>query len=294
MTRYLFLFLVVTLLQPVTALRAGEPDSGQSTLPVSAKVLGGTDTLPGSWPWMTALLYAAEPDLYRAQYCGGVLVGASWVLTAAHCVDFANPADIEVAVGARDLDNFTGPRQAVSAIFVHPDYDTTRLVNDIALLQLATPSGREPVTIFSGSARDETPASLLDETVTLLGWGLYNTTSYPYYPTILQQVTLPVVSNAICSSIYGLPLAGSQLCAGYASGKDACRGDSGGPLLAWVDDQWVHAGLVSYGSNCLQTNGFYGVYTRTSAFVDFITSHVPDARLTTNTRGLPWLLLLIN
>ena len=262
--------------------------------PPRAKVLGGTDTLPGTWPWMAALLDASEPDLYFAQYCGGVLVGTSWVMTAAHCVDFVNPDDIDVAIGVRDLNNFTGPRLAVRDIVVHPDFDPARLVNDIALLRLATPAGVDPVTLFSGSSRDETPPSLLGQTTTLLGWGLYRT-SYPYFPSILQQVNLPVVSGAVCTSAFGIPLESSQICAGYQSGKDACRGDSGGPLVAWVDNQWVHAGLVSYGTDCVQEGGFYGVYTRTSSFIDFISQYVPDLQVTSDPLpGLPWLLLLMH
>ena len=291
----LLALLLSALLLPgaVPAAAGTPPDPGPA--PPRAKVLGGTDTLPGTWPWMTALLDASQPDLYYAQYCGGVLVGASWVLTAAHCVDFASPGDIDVAVGVRDLNNFTGPRLAVSAIVVHPDYDAGRLVNDIALLKLATPSSAEPVPLFSGRSRDKIPSSLLGQTTTLLGWGLYNTTAYPYFPSILQQVDLPVVSDSVCTAAFGIPLADSQVCAGYPAGKDACRGDSGGPLVVRVDNRWVHAGLVSYGTDCVQEGGFYGVYTRTSSFIDFISQYVPDLQVTSGApQGLPWLLLLMH
>ncbi len=291
MTRYLSVLLLSVLLLPNIAPAA---DPVPEPVPPTPKVLGGTDTQPGSWPWMTALLDASEPDLYYAQYCGGVLVGANWVMTAAHCVDTANPGDIDVAVGARDLNNFSGSRIEVSAIVVHPDYDSRQLVNDIALLKLSSPSSVEPVTLFSGNSRKTSP-TLIGQSTTLIGWGLYRTSS-PYYPSILQQVDLPVVDSGICSSAFiGFTLTDSQLCAGYSSGKDACRGDSGGPLVMWLNDQWVHVGLVSYGSDCLQEHGFYGVYTRTSSFIDFISQYVPDLQVSVDPQpGLSWLLLLLH
>ena len=214
-------------------------------------------------------------------------------MTAAHCVDFTNPGDIEVAVGVRDLDNFSGPRHAVTDIIIHPDFDSTHMTNDIALLKLATASSQTPIILFSGKSRDNTPPSLTGKMTTLLGWGLYRTTGYPYYPKILQQVNLPVVDDSICNFVYSETLTDSQLCAGYVDGKDACRGDSGGPLVVWVDDRWAHAGQVSYGTDCRSWNGFYGVYTRTSAYVDFISRYVPDAKFTTDTAPLPWILLLM-
>ncbi len=53
--------------------------------------------------------------------------------------------------------------------------------------------------------------------------------------------------------------------------QDACGGDSGGPIMAFVDDRWVLAGITSIGEGCGRAR-FPGVYTRVSAFVSFINS----------------------
>jgi len=267
------------------------------TLEFSSKILGGTEAKAGDWPWITAILRASVSDTYQAQYCSGVLIDATWVLTAAHCVQGFSADDIELAVGAYDLNSFSGPRIGARRLIVHPEYNTSQLNNDIALIELEQASTQPTITLFSGQSNDNTPADLTGVMLTALGWGMADSGSYWYYPAVLRQVDLPVVSNSYCNTIYSTTLTDGQLCAGYYEGKDVCNGDSGGPIVAWIDDQWVHAGLVSYGMPCDEYLGWYGVYTRTSAYVDFIKGYVPGARFTSTSaakgRGLPWLLLLL-
>ncbi len=50
---------------------------------------------------------------------------------------------------------------------------------------------------------------------------------------------------------------------------DTCHGDSGGPLMAFVNDRWILAGIISGGRGCADP-GYLGVYTRVSAFISFI------------------------
>jgi secreted trypsin-like serine protease len=244
---------------------------------------------------MTAILHASEPDLYFAQYCGGALIAANWVLTAGHCVEGMSASDLQVAVGVYDLANWSGTRIPVKRIVRHPAFVDFE-ANDIALLELSSASGQQPVAIFSGASVQGIDPKLLNQMTTVVGWGQADTATTWYFPEKLRQVNLPVVADSICSSAYGLPLSGSQLCAGYDEAKDACIGDSGGPMMLEVDGQWVHVGLVSYGAGCEVENGYYGVYTRSSAFVDFIKQYVPAAKFTAGPppRPLPWLMLLLH
>lgn len=47
----------------------------------SAKVVGGEESMPGSWPWLVAIY---QDGVF---HCGGVILNEFWVMSAAHCVD---------------------------------------------------------------------------------------------------------------------------------------------------------------------------------------------------------------
>ncbi|MDD3813393.1 MAG: serine protease [Desulfocapsaceae bacterium] len=276
---------------------AEQPAESSSLLPDVPQIIGGYDA-PVAYPWMTAILYSSVSDLYQAQYCGGALIAPNWVLTAGHCTDGKLPSAIQVAVGVYDLSNWNGTRINVKRIVRHPAYSYSLLQNDLALLELSSASAQQPLTIFSGASVQNIDPKLLNQLSTLIGWGVYALPAS--YPSTLQQINLPVVADYYCNSTYGVTLLSSQLCAGYAAAasKDACSGDSGSPLMLLVDGEWVHVGLVSYGADCATSNGNYGVYTRSSAYVSFIKQYVPTAKFTTGAaatpKALPWLMLLLH
>lgn len=53
------------------------------TLP---KIVGGEESAIGAWPWMALIGY--DPYSTRPFRCGGTLITARHVLTAAHCIRF--------------------------------------------------------------------------------------------------------------------------------------------------------------------------------------------------------------
>ena len=299
--RLILLLALLFLAHP--ALAEDQEQVPSNSITPSIKILGGIESTPGDWPWIAALLHSNEPDMYNAQYCSGVLIDDTWVLTAAHCVDGQTAGEIEVAVGVFDLNNFSGSRISVKNIYEHPEYNTANNKNDIALLELNQPSTQPTILLFSGESEEEAPPSMLGRMLTAIGWGMADGTSSWYWPEKLRQVNLPVVADSYCNNIYSAPaspLSSSQLCAGYYEGKDVCNGDSGGPVVSQIDGAWVHVGLVSFGAPCDDYLGWYGVYTRTSAFVEFINTYAPDAQFTSReppARELPspntWLQLLL-
>jgi len=240
----------------------------------TTKIVGGFEAEPGAWPWVGALVTAGG-DLYQTQFCGSALIGKKWVITAAHCVYGISPSSIEVVFGVHDLTADTGDRYAVKQIYVHPSYSEFTTDSDVALLELEESCDYEQVALV-----DET-LEIEGMTSTIIGWGNLSSTVIDY-PETLQQVSVPIVSNEECNEaynqhpLYNNAITDTMVCAGYLEGgKDSCYGDSGGPLVVYDEDIWKLAGLVSWGNGCA-TPGYYGVYTRISAVLDFINATIGD------------------
>jgi secreted trypsin-like serine protease len=229
------------------------------------RIISGEPADLGEYPFMVALLY--EPingTDFQKQYCGGSLIASRWVLTAAHCVEFLDSADqIAVAVNRTNLDSTEGVRVAVRDFYIHPDYDPSQLSPDVALIRLARPvNDVEPIQL-ADAADDvyETAGTLL----TVIGWGNTVTTGHPNYPDALQELQVPVVSDADCDFAYmGFLTEETQLCAGERD-VDSCQGDSGGPLFATTaSGEWIQMGIVSWGFKCAKQH-FPGVYTEVNS-----------------------------
>ena len=86
----------------------------------------------------------------------------------------------------------------------------------------------------------------------MAGWG--NTSPTGRKATALNQVKLPIVSEESCKATYGNSVAkidDKVICAGGKVGKDACSGDSGGPLSVWTERKHIQVGIAAFvGNEC--------------------------------------------
>ena len=122
-------------------------------------------------------------------------------------------------------------------------------------------------------------------TAVVTGWGNINVTGPR--ADVLQEVNVSTITNQECGEHHGHHrITPAMICAG-APGKDACSGDSGGPLAVLGPDgrysqigmkyevslnlsfYLPSLGVVSWGKGCARPE-YPGVYTRVTAVLDWI------------------------
>lgn len=254
------------------------PQRAAAYSPDAPDIIGGQEVIPGAWPWMVALVHATSDDAAYGQFCGGSLIGAEWVLSAAHCTyDLGGrarqPLEIHVVIGRHELSSNEGKRAQVTEIIRHPAYTGTTFDNDLALLRLAAPVTYTPIPLLTPEQRAH---EALGTTAVVIGWGV---TEQGRASDVLRQVSVPLVDLATCRNSYGIfneQVTENMICAGFKSGgKDSCQGDSGGPLMTFdeTQQQWQQVGIVSWGDGCAEPN-YYGVYTRVSNYTSWVQTHL--------------------
>ncbi|KAF3695929.1 Chymotrypsin-like elastase family member 2A [Channa argus] len=239
--------------------------------PFPSRVVNGINAKPHSWPWQVSLQY--EDDRGWRHTCGGSLIAANWVMTAAQCI-FSNLSS-RVEVGKYNLaKNEAGSKLIPSEkIIVHEKWDPlfVGFGNDIALIKLS-----ESVTLS-----DHVQLACIPPAGTVLfsaypcyitGWGKVYTIS-PRADK-LQQALMLVVDHATCSQPdwWGIAARTTMVCADGNGVTAGCNGDSGGPLNCKNDQGiWEVHGITSFVSS-LRCNYKKKptVFTRVSAFNDWI------------------------
>ncbi|XP_018019050.1 enteropeptidase-like [Hyalella azteca] len=174
---------------------------------------------------------------------------------------------------------YTHPLTPPSPSYTHPltppspSYIDASYTHDVALLQLHQ---AVPYTDYVRPVCLPPPHYPITDgrRCTLVGWGqLFE--AGKIFPDSLQEVEVPLISTAECQRrTLFMPLyrvTQHMFCAGYLrGGRDACLGDSGGPLMCQeADGRWVLVGVTSNGYGCARPNR-PGVYTKVTAYSSWI------------------------
>ncbi|XP_071821569.1 complement factor B-like isoform X1 [Apostichopus japonicus] len=245
----------------------------------------------GDWPWQIYI------DIYN-NICGGTLIEANWILTAASCLH----GNVTFVAYAGIVNRFDGQRKKlqVNQTILHPDYDNVTKSHDIALIQL-----RKPVQLsfhirkacLPDPAKENRLLTVGAAVVT--GWGHNGVVpakaNVPKIPQRdLHELILKLRTRDECeASLVGNDeedwFDETMTCAGYL-GREVgpCSGDSGGPLVKYAkrgtSRRWTVIGVTSWGIGCaLQTE--LDFFANVPHFVPWINENInPEAaRLRRNT-----------
>lgn len=186
------LLLSVSLSSPLLQPECGLPRTAQNTL--QKRIIGGRPAQFGEYPWLAHIRIAE----YQ---CGGVLISANMVATAAHCIQQAQLPDITVYLGELDTQNLGHiheplpvEKHSVLQKIIHPRFNfriTQPDRYDLALLKLARPTGFSehilPICL------PQYPIRLVGRKGLIAGWGKTEAHMGHAGTNMLQVASVPII-----------------------------------------------------------------------------------------------------
>lgn len=225
-----------------------------SATPSGDKIIEGEPDSVLRHPWMVRLERRSGGSW--SMHCGGVSVGPSQVVTAAHCIELlANPCDqdtvlpLRIVAGSSSSENTQhAVYRDVSSVSVHADRcsDRRRPTHDFALLELSAPLPHELANARLASASElDAALSTPNAEGTILGWGL---TENDEAASWLRSKTVSLLRPGDAPITESLAQKWSDMVVILGLDGASCNGDSGGPLMD-PDGSGRVLGLISQKAN---------------------------------------------
>jgi secreted trypsin-like serine protease len=242
------------------------------------RIINGQNAIPNAFPWMASLRLLSITNSVSNHFCGGTLIFAQYVLTAAHCVQSIPANKLAVVLGIHSMtESLTDANKfSVDSVIAHADYDPVNILNDIAILRLS-----RPVPYFTNKIAPiclpPLDTSMDKKDGMAIGWG--SVTGFKTknsLATQLQQTRITVFESlADCnrSPSFNPTI---NFCAFNSINSNICFGDSGGPLIYYNGSKWLIHGVGSYiiGNSNLCEPKYPSYFTKVPSFLKWISDSI--------------------
>ena len=268
-----------------------------------ARIVGGHNAVPNSWPWIVSLAFQSEGQIAASlevggmfyTQCSGTILNKNWILTAAHCCQSRDPNSPRIKVTMYFgnewekfhlvIDNFE------TNVFVHDGFEKEPgHNNDICLMKI------QELDLFAvgedkgcgsgciNAACLPSEPALHGDACWVAGWGKLSQGGQG--ASTLQETGLNIFSRDYCLANTNYhDVYPEEFCAGQPDrdgdnlvdgGIDACSGDSGGPVICEVDGKAVVNGIVHGGAGECGLEGYGTKYVEVFDHDDWIRSTIRE------------------
>lgn len=239
----------------------------------SSRIANGHPAKSNQFPYQVSISSPLSDG--RTALCGGSVIHAAWVLTAAHCTDRRPQQNLRF--GSIDRTSGGIAQTSFNAI-IHPKFNREQGLNyDLSLIKLskALQFGAS-IRSIQLPAASEANANLVNAIGTVSGWG--NTGAAGSSVKDLRWVNMGIITNMRCRKVFGNTIVVEHvMCAvgdASPSNQGICGGDSGGPLALSVRQETLLYGVASFASASGCDRGKPSGFIRTAHFTSWISGHV--------------------
>ncbi|XP_024873562.1 trypsin 3A1-like isoform X1 [Temnothorax curvispinosus] len=242
------------------------------------RIVGGNVTSVYDYPWLVSM---SKKGTF---YCAGSIISRKHILTAAHCLQGFDIRTIKLVLMDSDRSSVGSNaivRRIKSAV-IHENFHSYTFNNDIAIIEMDEPVSVNGI-VRTACLPEDNVIDYTGAIATVVGWGRTGETK-PVSDE-LRKVNLPILSQEECDQAgYAKNrITENMFCAGYiihpegaVEGRDACFGDSGGPLhVKGIYGQLEVVGIVSWGRGCGRPN-FPGIFTKLTNYIGWLKDHLDD------------------